>query len=298
MTLQLFAQLVVNGLGLGMLYVLIVLGIDVILRGTKILNFAHGQVYMLGAYSFFVFYSVFHMSFGISLVLSGLSTALLGGIFYLAIFDTVQRRFMVGAPFAYRLLISAMASVGLMMILEQGTLLGFGTEEKGIPSVFPQMVAMGGIQIPLARLIIILLSLLICCGLYLFMFRTKIGKAIRAVSFDAEVSSLLGINTFQVFLVCFAVGCALAGISGAIVAPVFSITPEMGQAIVFTAFLVMVVGGIGSYKGAVLGGVMVGLILSFGFQFIGGLSQVFLFIFVIVILTFRPSGILGEVHEQ
>lgn len=297
MTLELFAQLVVNGLGLGMLYVLIVLGIDVILRGTKILNFAHGQVYMLGAYSFFILYSVLHLNFGIALVLSGLSMGLLGALSYLSIFDTVQRRFIVGATFSYRLLISAMASVGLMMILEQGTLLVFGTAEKGMPSVFPQMIAVRGILLPLARLVIILLSLLICGALYWLMFKTKLGKAMRAVSFDAEICSLLGINTFRIYLVSFAVGCALAGVAGAIVAPVFSVTPEMGHAVVFTAFLVMIIGGIGSYKGAVLGGIVIGLVLSFGFQFLGGLAQVFLFIFVIIILIFRPGGILGEVHD-
>jgi branched-chain amino acid transport system permease protein len=297
MALELLAQLIVNGLGLGMLYVLIVLGIDVILRGTKILNFAHGQIYMLGAYSFFIFYTAFRFYFGFALVLSALAMGLLGALSYLAIFDTVQRRFIVGATFSYRLLISAMASVGLMMILEQGTLLVFGTAERGIPPIFPQLINVGGIILPLARLVIILLSLSICGGLYGLMFKTKLGKAMRAVAFDAEMSSLLGINTFRIYLVSFVVGCALAGIAGAIVAPVFSVTPDMGHAVVFTAFLVMIVGGIGSYKGAVLGGIMIGLVLSFGYQFLGGLAQVFLFIFVIVILIFRPGGILGEVHE-
>jgi len=297
MTIELFVQLVLNGLGLGMLYVLIVLGVEVILRGTKILNFAHGQIYMLGAYSFFVFYWVFRIHFFIALIFSAISIALLGVISYLALFNTVQRRFIVGAPMSYRLLISAMASVGLMMILDQGTLLVFGTSERGIPSIFPQMIRVGNIIFPLERLVIIILSLLICGGLYLLMFKTKLGKAMRAVSFDAEVCALQGINTFQIYLISFGVGCALAGLAGAIVAPVFSVTPDMGHAIIFTAFLVMIVGGFGSYKGAILGGVLGGLVLSFGFQFFGGAAEAFLFIFVIIILIFKPGGLLGEAHD-
>lgn len=297
MTLELFVQLVLNGLGLGLLYVLIVLGMDMILRGTKILNFAHGQIYMLGAYSFFAFHWVFRLNFVIALLLSAVATALLGVVSYLVLFNRVQRRFIVGATLTYRLLMSAMASVGLMMILDQGTLLVFGTSERGIPSIFPQIIRVGEVMFPLERLVIVFLSLLICGGLYLLMFKTKLGKAMRAVSYDAEVSALQGINTFQVYLLSFAVGCALAGLAGAIVAPVFSVTPDMGHAIIFMAFLVMIIGGIGSYKGAILGGLIVGLMLSFGFQFFGGLAEVLLFIFVIVVLIFKPGGILGEIHE-
>ena len=297
MSVELFVQLLVNGLAIGMVYVLVVLGIDMILRGTKILNFAHGQVYMLGAYVFYLAYGVLHLGFVVALALSVLALSILGALCYISVFDSVQRRFGVGTSFSYRLLMSAMASVGLMMILQQGTLLAFGTSEKGVPSVFPQMVAFGDVRFPLERLVIILLCLFICAGLYLFMFRTKLGKAMRAVSYDAEISSLMGINPFLLFLVCFVVGCALAAFAGGIAASVFSITPIMGQTIIFMAFLVMVVGGIGSYKGAILGGILVGLALSFGYQFLGGISQVVFFIFVMIVLIFKPGGILGEVLD-
>lgn len=297
MTLGLFGQLLINGLVTASIYVLIVIGLDIILRGTKILNFAHGQFYMLGAYIVFIACQVLHLNFALSLALSALVLLLLGALCYFSIFGIVQGRFTVGMPFSYRLLMSAMASVGLMMIIQRGTLLGFGTAERGMPSVFPQMIPFGDIRLPLEKLVIILVCPLICLGLYLLMYKTKLGRAVRAVSFDPEAASLLGVNGYWIFLMCFALGSALAGIAGGIIAPVFSVTPIMGTHIIFLAFLVLLVGGIGSYKGAILGGILVGLAFSFGFQFFGGISQVFVFILVIVILIFKPGGILGEVLD-
>jgi len=116
----------------------------------------------------------------------------------------------------------------------------------------------------------------------------------RAVSYDAEVASLQGISPVRLFCVSFAVGCALAGFAGGLVAPIFSVTLDMGTGIIFMAFLVMVLGGLGSYKGAVIGAIAIGLLLSFGYQFIGGLGQLAVFVIVIVVLTFRPGGIFGK----
>jgi branched-chain amino acid transport system permease protein len=296
-TTGLFAQLIINGFALGMLYVLIVLGLDIILRGTKILNFAHGQIYMLGAYTFFVTYGILKQRFVVALILSALAMAILGALCYVLLFNFLQKRIFSGATLSYRLLMSAMASVGLMMILQQSTLLGFGTAERGVPSTFPQMLSIGNVSLPVERLVIILLSLLICGCLYFLFFKTKLGKSIRAVAIDAEAASLMGINTFRVYLLSFVVGCALAGAAGGIVASSFSVTPTMGHSIIFMAFLVMVVGGIGSYKGAILGGILVGLVLSFGYQFFGSISNVLLFICILIVLIFRPGGILGEVLD-
>jgi len=292
--MELFAQLIVNGLALGMLYLLIVLGMDIIMRATKILNFAHGQIYMLGAFAFYFVYSQFGLGFILSLIAAGLLTGLLGLLLYLGVFHTIQKRMASGMPFSYRLLMSAMASVGLMMTLQQAAVLTFGSKERGIPNVFPQLLTIGKVQLPLARLMIIAVSLAICLGLYLLMYKTKIGKAMRAVSYDAEIASLQGISPTRLFCVSFAVGCGLAGLAGGIVAPVFSVTLDMGTGIIFMAFLVMVLGGMGSYKGAVIGAILTGLLLSFGYQFIGGLGQLAVFIIVIVVLTFRPGGILGK----
>jgi len=124
--MELFAQLTVNGLALGMLYLLIVLGMEIIVRATKILNFAHGQIYMLGAFAFFFVHGLLDLGFILSLIAAGLLMGLFGVLLYLGVFNTIQKRLASGMPFSYRLLMSAMASVGLMMVLQQAAVLAFG----------------------------------------------------------------------------------------------------------------------------------------------------------------------------
>jgi len=297
MTLGLFVQLLVNALTIGSIYILMVLGLDIILRGTKILNFAHGQLYMLGAYVLFLFFQTLHWNFALSLVLSGAVLALVGALSYLGVFAILSRRFTVSTTLSYRLLLSAMASVGLMMILQQGTLLAFGTQERGIQSPFPQVIDILDIRISVMRILIIFLSVLVCLLLYLLMYKTPFGRVLRAVSYDPEAVTLQGVNTFWIFVTCFALGSALAGLAGGIIAPLFSVTPAMGQNVIFLSFLVLLVGGIGSYRGTIAGGLLIGLLLSFGFQFLGGVAELFVFMLVILILVFRPGGILGEATE-
>jgi len=289
--------LLVNALTIGSIYILMVLGLDIILRGTKILNFAHGQLYMLGAYVLFLFFQTLHWNFALSLVLSGAVLALVGALSYLGVFAILSRRFTVSTTLSYRLLLSAMASVGLMMILQQGTLLAFGTQERGIQSPFPQVIDILDIRISVMRILIIFLSVLVCLLLYLLMYKTPFGRVLRAVSYDPEAVTLQGVNTFWIFVTCFALGSALAGLAGGIIAPLFSVTPAMGQNVIFLSFLVLLVGGIGSYRGTIAGGLLIGLLLSFGFQFLGGVAELFVFMLVILILVFRPGGILGEATE-
>jgi branched-chain amino acid transport system permease protein len=162
---------------------------------------------------------------------------------------------------------------------------------------FPQIIDLLGVRISLMRVIIIFLSVLICLLLYLIMYKTPFGRILRAVSYDAEAVTLQGVNTFWIFVACFALGSALAGLAGGIIAPLFSVTPAMGHNVIFLSFLVLLVGGIGSYRGTIIGGLLVGLLLSFGFQFLGGIAELFVFILVIIILVFRPGGMLGEATE-
>jgi branched-chain amino acid transport system permease protein len=294
MTFGLIVQLIVNALTIASVYILMVLGLDIILRGTKILNFAHGQLYMLGAYTLYLFFQLLHLNFALSLLFAGMVLAVLGAASYLGIFAILQKRFTVSTTFSYRLLLSAMASVGLMMILQQGALLGFGTQERGVLSPFPQIIEILDVRIALLRVGIIVLSIVICILLYLLMYKTTLGKILRAISYDPEAVTLQGINTSWAFVICFALGSGLAGLAGGIIAPLFSVTPDMGQNVIFMSFLVLLVGGIGSYRGTIAGGLLVGLLLSFGFQILGGVAQLFVFMLAIIILVVRPGGILGE----
>lgn len=294
MTVELFFQLVVNGLAVGMLYVLIVLGLDIIIRVCNIFNFAHGHIYTLSAFVFWFGYVKLELHPLLALILCLLSMVLFGGVTYLSVFNTLQTRFTPNMTFSHRLLLSAMLSVGLMMIVARGVLLLFGGEERGAPSIFTQMINIGNVRLPVEKLAIILVSWLVMGGLFFFLYKTKLGKALRAVSSDAEVCSMLGINTKVIGMAGYTLACMLAGVAGALVVPVYAVTVEMGSTIIFISIVVMMLGGIGSYRGTILGGFIVGQVMSFGFQFIGGLSQLALWILFMIIIILRPGGLLGE----
>ena len=297
MTASLFYQLLVNGIAMGLLYVLIVLGIDVIMRVTRLVNFAHGQFFMVGAYVFFYTSVSLHIHWIPDLVFAGVALFVIGAASYLLIFYRVQKSFRPGQNFIYQMTMSAMASLGLMMVLSQGALLIFGPDSKVVPSITTRMVSASGVLFPVEKLIVIAVSLLMLIALYLLMYRTKLGLAMRAVSVDTEVASLHGINSLLVCVVGFALGCALAGVAGGVMAPFMPVEPGMGNSVIFSAFLIMIVGGMGSYKGTIVGGLVIGLALSYGVYAFGGLVQLFIFVAVIVFVMFRPEGFFGEIKD-
>jgi len=184
------------------------------------------------------------------------------------------------------------------MMFERGALVGFGTQERGLPSAFSGVVTIGHVAMPLEKIAVILLCVAIMLGLYYLLMKTKLGKAMRAVKLDTEVAALQGINTMRVYALAMVVGCALAGLAGGIIAPLFSITPGMGHAMLLKCFMVLIVGGLESMLGGVVGGLVTGMTLSFGYYFLGGLSEILLFSLIGVILVFKPGGLFGEVVED
>jgi len=288
MTLDLFSQLFVNGLTTGMIYVLIASGLILVLGVARIFNFAHGEFYMLGAYATFALCQVLQVNFFISIVLATLVVALFAAICYRVVFH----------PIRGNLLLCAAASMGLSMMFERGALVSFGTQERGLPSAFTGVMTIGTLAMPVEKIAVILLCVANMLGLYYLLMRTKLGKAMRAVKLDTEVAALQGINTTRVYGLTMAVGCALSGLAGGIIAPLFSITPAMGHAMLLKCFMVLIVGGLESMLGGVVGGLVIGMTLSFGYYFLGGLSEILLFSIIGVILVFKPGGLFGEAVED
>ena len=288
MTSDLFTQLLVNGLATGMVYVLIASGLILVLGVARIFNFAHGEFYMLGAYATFALCQVLQVNFFISIILAMLVVALLAAICYRLIFHHIRGN----------LLLCAAASMGLSMMFERGALVSFGTQERGLPSAFTGVVAIGDAALPVEKIAVILLCVTIMLGLYYLLMRTKLGKAMRAVKLDTEVAALQGINTTMVYVLAMAVGCSLAGLAGGIIAPLFSITPHMGHSMRLKCFMVLIVGGLESMLGGVVGGLVIGMTLSFGYYILGGLSEILLFSIIGIILVFKPGGLFGEVVED
>jgi branched-chain amino acid transport system permease protein len=286
MTGELFAQLFVNGLSIGMIYVLVASGLILLLGVVRIFNFSHGEFYMLGAFVTFGMCELFHLNFFLSTVIAMAVVTLLGMVSYKLIFEHMRGD----------ILLCTGASIGLSMMLQRGALLGFGTQERGLHPPISGSLIVGPVTLPSEKVTAIVLCLAVMCALYVLLMRTRMGKAMRAVKQDNECASLQGINTSRIYMVVFAIGCALAAMAGGIIAPVFSITPDMGHVIFLKCLMVLMVGGMESMVGGVIGGMIVGLTTSFGMFYLGGLSEVLLFALIGVILVFKPGGLFGEAH--
>ncbi len=284
---SLIGQLIFDGMAMGLVYVILAAGLVLILSVSQIFFIAYGQFYMIGAYA--VWYAVYmlHLPYIVALPIGVLTTTILGLLSYVLIFQRVQ--FMEG-----RFLATITAALGLTLILGQAGLLVFGTVPRSIPNVFPGMTNWLGINISIDKLALIGLGVAVTVALFLVHERTKIGRAMRAVSILPEVASLQGINTNRIYLVTLGIGTALAGFAGGIIAPSYSINPQMGTNIIVSVLLLVMLGGMDSLLGAVAGGIVVGQILSFGQFFIGGTVQIFLFFVIGVIIFFRPAGLLGR----
>ncbi len=287
MTLQLFLQLLINGISIGLLYALVALGLVLVLGVAKVFNFAHGEFYMLGAYALYTFYVILGLNFAVSVVLSGLCIAFLGAICSEAIFRLIRGS----------LLKAAAVTIGMGIIFRQAILQGFGTAERGVRPILPGTFTVWGAIVSLERLAVIGYCLLIVGVLAWFLTKAKTGIAMRATNIDEEAAKLQGINTNRMYLVAIAVGSGLAGAAGAIVAPVLALSPEMGHAMLFLVLMVIVLGGMQSPLGALIGGLILGLVSSFGFHFLGGHYELAMFGLIGLVILVKPHGLFGRPIE-
>jgi len=289
MTGALFAQLVVNGLATGMIYVLVASGLVLVLGIARVFNFAHGEFYMLGAFTAYFVVTLFKLNIILALILSLVLGAFLGAISYRSIFHYMRGD----------LLRCAAASIGIGLILKQSIVILWNPTSHSIVSeVFKRVIEIAGVTLSVGKLIVIFLGLLIMSGLYYLLMRTKTGKAMRAISLDSKTASLLGINTVKIYWLTMILGSGLAAVAGGIVAPLFVVSTNMGEGILLTVFMIMVVGGIESLPGTVIAGILIGLLGSFGYHFLTGFSELFMFCFVSIFLIFRPRGVFGSFVKE
>lgn len=284
---SILAQLFVDGLGMGLVYVLLASGFNLIIAITNILFIAYGEFYMLGAFTLWGLMVPLQLPFAVALVGATIAPAILGGITYKLIFKRIQSG-------TGRLLNSIVAAMGLMLLIRQSAFISFGPEARGMSSAFPGTIEIGSISITAERLVLIVLSLALLAALQLFLQKTTIGRAMRAVSINEDVAGMQGINPEKTYLLAVVVGCALAGFAGGMMAPVFALSPEMGG-VTLLILLIVMLGGIGSMLGAILAGLILGLTLSFGQYFVGsGPVQILFFALIGIINFFRPGGLLGQ----
>jgi len=284
---QIFQQ-IINGLSLGSIYALIALGYTMVYGIIKLINFAHGDVMMVGAYSGWFAITVLHLPFIPALLFSMVSCALLGVLIERIAYKPLRNASRIAA------LITA---IGVSLFLEYGGMIVVSAQVRTYPPVFPEtMYIVGGVYFKYGDIVMLVTSVVLMALLHFTVQYTKVGKAMRAVSFDKEAALLMGINTNNIISFTFAIGSALAAAAGVLMGVYFNtIDPLMGIIPGLKAFVAAVLGGIGIIPGAMVGGLMLGLVESI----VSGLGastwrDAVAFLILILVLIIKPSGLFGK----
>jgi branched-chain amino acid transport system permease protein len=290
-----FFQQVINGLSLGAIYALIALGYTMVYGVLRLINFAHGDVYMLGAFAGYYLANAMNLDSHPSVLLAIGVT--IGSMAICAVIGILIERFAYRPVRHHSRLTSLITAIGVSLLLEYGGQVVFGAT----PRFFPQMIrsetyALGNVQITNQSLLIIVMAVVVMFGLQFIVHRTRIGKAMRATSYNLSVAKLMGINTDFVIAFTFALGSALAAAGGVLVAlAIPRIDPLMGLMTGLKAFVAAVLGGIGNIPGAMLGGFLIGLMeTGISATAYSTYRDAVAFAVLIVILIVRPAGILGS----
>lgn len=281
-------QQLVNGLILGSVYALLALGYTMVYGIIKLINFAHGDIYMIGAFMGYYLINTLHLNFLVALILSMVGTAILGVVIEFLAYRPLRNSTRIAA------LITA---IGVSFLLEYGMVFFVGANTRSFPQVIKTVrYTLGPISISNIQLMILGISILLMVGLQFIVQKTKMGKAMRAVSVDSDAAQLMGINVNRTISFTFALGSALAGAAGVLIALYYnSLEPLMGMTPGIKSFVAAVLGGIGIIPGAALGGFVIGLLETFATAV--GLSDfrdAIVYAILIIILLVRPAGILGK----
>ncbi|WP_055482008.1 branched-chain amino acid ABC transporter permease [Sphaerimonospora mesophila] len=280
-----FLQMLFNGLSLGATLALIAVGLTMVFGVLRVVNFSHGVLFMFGAYTTYFVVEVLGQGYFTALVVAAVVVASISA----ALGATVFRRF------EGLLLEGAIAGILLALLLENVALVWFGASPKSVAGPFTDVVAIGGVYLEGHRILIIAVAIVLVTALHLFVTRTRYGRALRAAQQDSFAARSQGIAVPRILIMTFAIGGALAGAAGALVAPQQVLLPSMGQPPLLLAFVIVIVGGMGSVKGSLIAAGAIGLLQS-------GISTYWVpeaavwssFAVALCFLAFRPQGVFGN----
>jgi branched-chain amino acid transport system permease protein len=278
------AQLL-NGVALGALLMILSSGLAMIYGLRGVMNFSHGALYMLGAYLAYAVTT--KTSFWVALILAPVGLAVVGAALELGFFRRLQNRSHIEV---------GLVTFGLALVIDRIIVLIWGDDTYPVtaPEAVNGTISVLGTDYPAYRLLIIGVAAVLALALVLWLSRSRTGLYIRAASHDTETSAILGVNTDRVSLVVVCLGAALAGLAGTLAAPYFSVQPGMGQAILITVLIVVVVGGIGSIGGAMVAGLALGVIQIVGNVYLPSVAVLVPYMLLIVVLLWRPTGLAGK----
>jgi branched-chain amino acid transport system permease protein len=286
-------QTLISGLLLGGIYSLISMGLNLILGVVRIINFAHGEFLMIAMYLSFLFYSTMGLDPYVSAILVIASLFLLG---------VIMQRFMIQPILDTPASTKIFTTLGLSIALQNLALMTLSADHYSVRTSYQSAVInIGELAISIPRLIAFIVAITVAVLMYLFLQKTMTGKAIRAVAMQRQAAYLMGVNVKKVYLLAFGIGSGLVGLAGSMLMPIYSVYPTLGTSFVLIAFVVVVLGGMGSMFGAFFGGLIIGLVEALsGVLLSTGLKEAVYFGIFILVLLFRPSGIfsLGKGAEE
>ena len=285
-----FISQLFNGLVLGALLALISSGLTIIYGTLGVLNLAHGAMFMLGGYAGWVAFT-YTNSFVVAVICGALFVMLVG-----IVIERVIIRHFYSRPPEDQLLVT----FGLSIVMVELVRFAFGSLSKSVPPPGPLMgiTNLGFMVYPTYRIGLLAIVTVALLALYFVLYRTRIGMIVRAGIEDSVMVDSLGINVYRVFMLVFGIGAMAAGFAGIVNAPVVSLAPDVGEAILVQTFVVVVIGGVGSFPGAVLGGLIAGELISLTSMINPAYSYVVLFVVMTLVLMFRPRGLLGAVGRE
>jgi len=282
---ELLAQTAVNALYAASYISLIAVGLVLIFGVMGIINFAHGELYMAGAYAVVALYAGAGLPFLVAVAAGLLFVGMLGLLMEQALFRPLRENPLGGL----------VVSIGFLMILQSSAVIGFGVRMEHIPPVTQEVIAFSDrVRLPVSRLFVILAAVLLLSMLWYFLRRTRFGWALRASAQDAEAAALQGISTNQTARIAMFIGAALAGIAGALTAPLVSVNPHMGHSVIVTAFIVIIVGGVGSLEGAVVASILYAFVHTIVTTFSDGvIADIVGLSLMLIVLIVKPTGLFG-----
>ncbi|MEY4578795.1 MAG: hypothetical protein RL701_3498 [Pseudomonadota bacterium] len=282
-----FLQAVLSGVLMGGVYALIGIGLTIIFGVMQVINFAHGDLVMVGMYATWLLFTHLHIDPFVSVLVTAPCLFVLGVVLQRVFIQRVMR-----APAENQILLT----IGIGLLLSNTVMLLFTSDYQILTTTYSSSsYNLAGVSVSKPLFLAFFVTLIVATALYVFLMKTDTGQAIRATAQDREAAQLMGINVSRMSMLAFGIGAALAGTAGALIAPTYYIFPQVGHAFNLKSFVIVVLGGMGSVVGATLGGVLVGLIESVSALYLpSGLKESVVFGLFLLLLLFRPSGLLGR----
>jgi branched-chain amino acid transport system permease protein len=280
-------QLLFTGLGIGSIYALIALGFVLIFRATNVVNFAQGDFAMLGAFAMVILAVELGLPYWLSILITIVVMAVFGALFNLGVYYPLRNRTFLPV---------IISTIGASILLENGMLAAHGPQPQSLPSLFDSPgFSVGPVFFDPQYLVILAVTLIMVGFQYLLFERTLLGKKMQATSQDKEMASMLGIPVALMIMITFIYSSVLGGLAGILVAPILFVSVGMGSSIALKAFAASIIGGFGNVTGAIVGGLALGVVETFGAAYISvPYKDAFAFLVLLIFLLFRPQGMFGE----